>query len=55
MFVFINRLAVCFKVGFKAIFIGRLVTDTVILVYQLLRQDLRELQELVNTIEPVKS
>ena len=29
--------------------------DLVMLVCQLLRRDLRELQELVNTIEPVKS
>ena len=33
---------------------GDSVIDLIILVYQLLRQDLRELQELVNIIEPVK-
>ncbi len=32
-----------------------LVTDTVMLVCQSLRRDLRELQELVDTMEPVKS
>ena len=31
------------------------VTDIVILLYQLLRQDLWELQELVNIMEPVES
>ena len=31
------------------------VTDTVMLVCQLLRRDLRELQELVDTMEPVES
>ena len=31
------------------------VTDLVMLVCQLLRRDLQELQELVDTIEPVKS
>ena len=34
---------------------SKIVTDTVMLVCQLLRQDLRELQELVDTMEPVKS
>ena len=34
---------------------GDSVMDTVMLVCQLLRRDLRELQELVNTMEPVKS
>ena len=29
--------------------------DLVILIYQLLRQDVQELQELVDIIEPVKS
>ena len=34
---------------------GDSITDLVMLVCQLLRQDVRELQELVNTMEPVKS
>ena len=34
---------------------NKTVTDLVMQVCQLLRQDLWELQELVNTIEPVKS
>ena len=33
---------------------GDSVMDTVMLVYQLLRRDLRELQELVDTMEPVE-
>ena len=33
---------------------GDSVTDTVMLVCQLLRRDLQELQELVDTMEPVE-